>query len=186
MYEIAVGGPIPRQIAIQGVWIVWGGVYIESPPTIHMAKKRTLFKTVSNVHVESIANATWSSILRLDKMQDSFNSAYVEKVRISFVSGEDDSDENQAWLFCSSLDDTMSATAANNDGQVISASATSGAGGVVTLPVKRSVRSNETPSGTSEAGNPIYIHIRAAATGAEQKAYMIIETWGRFHKATAL
>ena len=145
-----------------------------------------LFKTVSNVHVESVANAAWSSILRLDKMQDSFSSAYIEKVRISFVSGEDDADDNQAWLFVSSLDDSMSATAANNDGQVISASATSGAGGVVVLPIKRRVTSNETPVGTSESGNPIYIHIRAAAVGAEQKAYMVIETWGRFHKATSL
>jgi len=26
VYEIAVGSLCPRQIAIQGVWIVWGGV----------------------------------------------------------------------------------------------------------------------------------------------------------------
>jgi len=89
-------------------------------------------------------------------------------------------------MFATSLDDTLSATASSNDGKIISASATNGAAGVVVLPVKRSVRSNETPSDTSEAGNPIYVHLRGVAIGESTTVLMVIETWGRWHKATSL
>ena len=147
---------------------------------------KSLFKTVSNVHLETLPDQTWNSCLRIDKMQDSFNSAYVEKVRISFVLNQEETEPNVGLLFASSLDDTMSGTASDNDGRIISASATNGAAGVITLPIKRSVRSNETPSDTSEAGNPIYIHLRGVAIGESTTVLMVIETWGRWHKATSL
>ena len=152
-----------------------------------MAKKSNLFKITSNVHAEAIASNDWSSFLKLDKLQDSFNSAYIEKCRISFISGEDDAEDNQGWLFVASLDDALdSSTPSNNDGQVISATATRGAGGVVTLPIKRRITTNEAPSNETGSGFPIYLHVRAAATGSAQKAYMVIETWGRLHRATSL
>ena len=119
-------------------------------------------------------------------MQDSFNSAYVEKVRISFVLNQEETEPNVGLMFASSLDDTLSGTASANDGRIISASASNGAAGVVTLPIKRSVRSNETPSDTTEAGNPIYIHLRGVAIGESTTVLMVIETWGRWHKATSL
>ena len=152
-----------------------------------MAKSRTLFKTTTNVHAESIANADWSSFLRLDKLQDSFKSAYVDKVRISYISGEDDVTDNQGWLFCASLDDALdSSTPSNNDGQIIGSTAGRGAGGVVVLPVKRTITSNETASNETGSGFPIYCHVRAAVTGNTQKLYMVVEVMGRLHRATAL
>ena len=145
-----------------------------------------LFKTISNVHVESIANNTWSSFAILDKMQDSFNSAYIEKVRISYVSAEEETEPNLGFMFVSSLDNTLSATAANNDGQIISASATRGAGGSVVLPVKRRILSNESVSDSSTSGDPIYLHVRAATLGETTSLYLVVETWGRWHKTTSL
>jgi len=144
------------------------------------------FKTVSNVHVETLPDRTWNSCLRIDKMQDSFNSAWVDKVRISFVYDSEESEPNVGLLFATSLDDTLSGTASDNEGAIISASASQGPAGVVSLPVKRSVRSNETPGDTSEAGNPIYVHLRGVAIGEAANILMVIETWGRWHKATSL
>ena len=148
--------------------------------------KRSMFKTISNVHLETLPDQTWNSCLRVDKMQDSFNSAYVDKIRISFVLNQEETEPNVGLMFATSLDDTLSATASSNDGKIISASATNGPAGVVVLPVKRSVRSNETPSDTSEAGNPIYVHLRGVAIGESTTVLMVIETWGRWHKATSL
>ena len=152
-----------------------------------MARKSSLFKITSNVHAEAIASNDWSSFLKLDKLQDSFNSAYVDKVRISYISGEDDADENQGFLFVASLDDALdSSTPSNNDGQIIASSASRGAAGVVTLSIKRRITTNETASNESGSGFPIYLHVRAAATGEANKAYMVIETMGRLHRATSL
>ena len=148
--------------------------------------KGNLFKTVSTVHVESIANATWSSFAVLDKMQDSFSSAYIEKVRISFVLNEEESEPNTGLLFVSSLDNTMSATASANDGQIISATASRGGGGVATLPIARIIRNNASVSNSSQAGDPIYLHVRAANIGETTAVYMVIETWGRWHKCESI
>ena len=145
-----------------------------------------MFKTISNVHVESIANNTWSSFAVLDKMQDSFKSAYVEKVRISFITNEEETEPNLGILFVASLDNTMSATAGDNDGQIISATASRGAGGVTSLMVDRRVTSNESESNSSRAGDPIYLHARAANIGETTSLYLVIETWGRYHKVTTL
>jgi len=98
--------------------------------------KRSMFKTISNVHLETLPDQTWNSCLRIDKMQDSFNSAYVDKVRISFVLNQEETEPNVGLMFATSLDDTLSATASSNDGKIISASATNGAAGVVVLPSK--------------------------------------------------
>ena len=148
--------------------------------------KGNLFKSVSTVHIESIANATWSSFAVLDKMQDSFSSAYIEKVRISFVLNEEETEVNTGLLFVSSLDNTMSATASDNDGQIISATASRGGGGVATLPIQRSIRNNATVSNSSQAGDPIYLHVRAANIGETTSAYLVIESWGRWHKCDSI
>lgn len=150
-----------------------------------MASKN-MFKTISNVHVETIANDTWSSFAILDKMQDSFKSAYIEKVRISFVCAQEEAEPNIGVLFVASLDNTMSATAADNDGQIISATASRGAGGVTTLMIDRRVTSNESVSNSSQAGDPIYLHARAATIGESTGLYLVVETWGRYHKVTSL
>ena len=151
-----------------------------------MKNGKSMFKTVSNVHLETLPDQTWNSCLRIDKMQDSFNSAYVDKVRISFVQNSEETEPNVGFLFAASLDDTLSGTPSANDGAIICASAVGAPAGVVTLPIKRSVRSNETPTDTSEAGNPIYIHLRGVALGESTTVLMVIETWGRWHKATSL
>ena len=152
-----------------------------------MAKtKKSMFKTVSNMHVEVLPDRTWNSFLRIDKMQDSFNSAYVDKVRISYVYDSEETEPNLGLMFIASLDNTLSATPATNDGQVIASSAHYGAAGVISLNIKRTVRSNEIVSDSSRSGDPIYLHLRGVAIGESQNILLCVETYGRLQKATSL
>ena len=152
-----------------------------------MAKSRKpMFKTVSNMHVEVLPDRTWNSFLRIDKMQDSFNSAYVDKVRISYIYDSEESETQAGLMFVASLDNALSATPATNDGQMIASSAHNGAGGVVTLKIERTVRSNEIVTDSSQSGDPIYLHLRGVAIGESQNILLCVETFGRLQKATSL
>ena len=72
-----------------------------------MAKPKSMFKTVSNMHAEILPDRSWNSFLRIDKMQDSFNSAYVDKVRISYIYDSEESEPNLGLMFVASLDNTL-------------------------------------------------------------------------------
>ena len=151
-----------------------------------MKSPKSLFKTVSNMHAEILPDRTWNSFLRIDKMQDSFNSAYVDKVRISYIYDSEESEPNVGLMFVASLDNTLSGTPANNDGQMIAVSAHNGSGGVVTLPIKRTVRSNAIVTDSSQSGDPIYLHLRGVAIGEATQILLSVETFGRLQKATSL
>jgi len=156
-------------------------------------RKSKMFKQISNVHVENVSDNDWSSFLKLEKQDPSMKSAYVEKVRISWVvttelSGAD------GVLFCASYDTALdSSTPANNDGQIISAAATRGAGGTVTLPINRriTVDYDGASSDTLQllqgmAGAPVTLHMHKSTTGGAQNFYLVIETFGRWFSATSL
>ena len=123
-------------------------------------------------------------------------SAYIDKVRISWVLASDEAGgENEGLLFVASHDSALdSSTPANNDGQIISASASRGAAGVVTLPIKRRVTVNYDGSLTGTTGQllegmsgaPIFLHTYKSETGSNADFYMVIETWGRWFKTEAL
>ncbi len=163
---------------------------------LNMARRKSkMFKQISNVHLETIAIQDWSSFLKLEKQDPSMKSAYVDKVRISWVLDTDEStDPNEALLFVASHDKELdSSTPSNNDGQVIAASASRGGGGVISLDIKRRITIDydgadvgilELLEGTS--GAPIYLHARKATTGSAANYYLVIETWGRWFTATSL
>ena len=176
---------------------VWGEFYIDhawSP--LAMARATKLFKQISNVHIEAVSTNDWSSFLKIEKQDPAMRSAYVEKVRISWVlSSDEPGGENEGLLFVASHDSNLdSSTPANNDGQIISASASRGAAGVVTLPIKRRVTVNYDGSlaGTTGqllegmSGAPIFCHVYKAETGSDASFYMVIETWGRWFRAESL
>jgi len=163
-----------------------------------MARKSRSFKQVSNVHIESVAQQDWSSFLKIQKQNDSLKSAYVEKVRISWIL---DSDENQAdngILFVASTDDALDSSIGGgesaNDGAIISASASRGGGGVVTLDIRRRIEDNYTGSNVEvmkllkgSGVAPIYLHMRNSTTGGGTvNYYLVVETWGRWHEAESL
>jgi len=124
----------------------------------------------------------------IEKQNDSLTSAWVEKCRISFVLGQEETEVNTGLLFVASMDPELNSTTPSaNDGQVIAASASRGGGGVVTLDIKRVIHENgeATAATPSRTGLPIWLHVRAADIGETTQAYLVVETWGRWHKAVS-
>jgi len=149
--------------------------------------RRKMFKTISNVHAETVNDSDWSSFLVIDKQQDSMSSCYVDKVRISWIVNQEETEVNTGFLFVASTDSTLdSATPGNNDGRIISASASRGGAGVVSLDISRRVEANTLGTEGLGSNPPIYLHIRSAEIGEATSAYLVVETWGRWHKATSL
>ncbi len=122
-------------------------------------------------------------------------SAYVDKVRISWVlDTNEDGDPNQGLMFVASHDQNLdSATPANNDGNIIAASATRGAAGVVTLDIKRRITMNYDGSDVQvrallegSSGAPLWLHAYKSNTGTGSNYLLVIETYGRWFKAESL
>ena len=148
------------------------------------------------MHLEAVVDGEWSSFLRLEKQDPSMKSAYIDKVRISWVIGTDEgADNNQnACLFVASHDVALdSSTPSNNDGNVISAGATRGPGGVTTLDIKRRITTNYDDDDVNirkllegTTGAPIYLHVRRANTGQNASVYLCMEIYGRWFSAESL
>ena len=161
-----------------------------------MAKKKKLFKQISNVHLEAIPDGEWNSFLRLEKQDPSMRSAYIDKVRISWVMGTDEGSDNSqnAALFVASHDVALdSSTPSNNDGNIICSGASRGPGGVTTLDIKRRVTTNYEGTDVDirsllegTTGAPVYLHVRRANTGQAASLYLVIEIYGRWFSAESL
>ena len=158
-------------------------------------RKSKMFKQISNVHLETVAEQDWSSFLKLEKQDPSMRSAYIDKVRISYVlDSEESTGENTGILFVASHDNALdSSTPANNDGNIIAATAKHGYAGTLTLDIKRRVTIDydgasadtlDLLRGTS--GAPVFLHARKATTGSSENWYLVIETYGRWFSATSL
>ena len=65
-----------------------------------------MFKQISNVHVETVADQDWSSFLKIEKQDPTMKSAYIDKVRISWVIDSDEGADaqGQGLLFVASHD----------------------------------------------------------------------------------
>ena len=154
-----------------------------------------MFKQISNVHLETVEEADWSSFLKLEKQDPSMKSAYIDKVRISWLLDTDEGDDpNNALLFVASHDNALdSSTPANNDGNIIAATASRGGGGVATLNINRRVTIDYDGAASDTldllrgtAGAPVFLHARKSDTGSGSNYYLVIETWGRWFSATSL
>jgi len=154
-----------------------------------------MFKQISNVHVENVADDTWNSFLKLEKQDPAMQSAYIDKVRISFCTTTELSGSGwEGLLFVASHDNALdSSTAANNDGQVIAASATRGGAGVITLDIKRRITIDYDGSSSDTldllrgtSGAPVWLHMHKSTTGGAQNFYLVIETFGRWFSAESL
>ena len=175
-----------------------GGTVIDPPYTRGpMARRKSkMFKQISNVHVETVVDEDWSSFLKLEKQDPSMKSAYIDKVRISWVIDSDETGDAQGngILFVASHDTALdSTTPANNDGNIIAASASRGGGGVITLDIKRRITTNYDGASSDTlvllegmSGAPIYLHAYKSDTNQDANYYLVIETWGRWFSAESL
>jgi len=161
-----------------------------------MARRTKMFKQISNVHVEAVNNNDWSSFLKLEKQDPSMKSAYIDKVRISWILQSDEGADNagNGICFVASHDDALdSTTAANNDGNIIAATASRGGGGVVTLDIKRRVTIDYDGTDVQilllnkgSSGAPVFLHARKSGTNQAASYYLVIETYGRWFSAASL
>jgi len=120
-------------------------------------------------------------------------SAYIDKIRISWIL-ESEHNDQVGVLFVASHDSALnSTTPSENDGNIIAASASRGAGGVVTLPVGRRITVDYDGASADTltllsgmTGAPIYAHVMTTDIDATVGLYLVVETWGRWFTATSL
>jgi len=145
--------------------------------------KRKLFKVTSTARYEDMgSDGSWNPLVDFQKQQDAFASAYIDKVRISYILEGDTGNSTSQWgvLFAVSNRDSMSATDSSNTGYVLASGASRGGGGVVTLNVDRSIRDNDFDASSGQ--NALRLHARCTDIGTTTFAItVIIETWGRWH-----
>ena len=151
-------------------------------------RKSKMYKQLSIAKYENLGDGgSWNNICLLRKQEAGFTSAYIDKIRISYILDGDDgiTDVDKAGvLWCVSNKETLSGTDASNSGYLISSSAGRLQAGVVTLPVGRRVTDNDFDSNSGH--NALMVHARATDTGTETPSLtMIIEAWGRWHDLVA-
>ena len=148
--------------------------------------KRKMFKMLARLEEENIGHTGGSYALAFfQKEKDSMVSAYLDKVRVSFIAKVTDThvdatpplEKNIGYMFWLS-------TSASSEGSdyVLSASATRGNGGTVVLPADRRILENDENSDTGFGR--IYLWVRTtnpdlAAGDITIEAY--IEAFGRWH-----
>ena len=155
-----------------------------------------MFKQISNVHLEDVGqNLDWSSFLKLEKQDASMKSAFIDKVRISWILADNENAGSEIGvLFVASHDKTLdSTTPANNDGNVIAASGQRGPGGIATLDIKRRITIDYDGTdadilglleGTS--GALVWLHTATTDMDSTISLLLVIETYGRWFSAEAL
>ena len=154
-----------------------------------MARRRAkMYKQTTIAKYEELGTGgSWNNIALLRKQEAAFTSAYIDKIRISYIlegdTGFTDADK-AGVLWVVSNKETLSGTDASNSGYLISSSAGRLQNGVVTLPVGRRVTDNDFDSNSGH--NALMIHARTTDTGEENPALtMVIEVWGRWHDLVA-
>ena len=151
-----------------------------------------MFKQTSTVHLENVSDAgLWNSFATIFKQQDQFTSAYVDKVRISFIQ-EDQLSSNLGvipWLpvmFAAANSSTLSNTPSANDQNILASSAGRG-GGVVTLNIGRRIVTNEIDDESGEGAIRLFIKASdPTQLSGDGQFYLIVETYGRWHRTESL
>ena len=149
--------------------------------------KRKMFKELTNCHLEGLgSDGNWNLFATIDKQQTQLTSAYLDKVRISYMlydipTGTTGLPSDAGIMFVASIEDTLdSTTASNNDGKIFASSAGRLPGGVVSLDIKRSIKSNAEEIG--RADGPIYLFVRNTDGMTTTNALLTVETHGRWTK----
>ena len=159
--------------------------------------KKKMFKQTSTVHLENLSDdGNWNSFMDILKQQDQFTSAYVEKVRITFVQDNQLTTSTGAvvpWtpmLFAAATieefsDDPDDYT--DESKYIISSGATRGGGGTVTLNLNRRIVLNEIDKESGEAAIRLFVkNPDVTALVGDLKIFLIIETYGRWHRTAVL
>ena len=156
-----------------------------------MAKRRRMFKAFSRLETENIGHTGAAvALCSITKQQSGMTSAYLDKVRYSFIADVTDTNwsadvENSAplaknigYLFWLSTSDTST-----SQEFLISASATRGNGGVVSLECKRPIKVDATDSDSGFGRVTLWVETTnpdLAAGDITLRGY--VEAYGRWHE----
>jgi len=145
-----------------------------------------MYKQLNIAHVEALGSAgSWNSFAKLLKQQAGMSSAYIDKVKLSWILEDvEPSPSSLGVLFACSTKETMSNTEAENDGTVISARAGLATAGTVTLDIRRRITDNDFDENSGE--NALMLHCKPTNATESLSVTLIIETWGRWHTTEAI
>ena len=151
-----------------------------------MARKRRMFKQMTNMKTENIGHTGAPYLLyKIDKQQNSFVSAYLDKVRIAFH--YDVTDESTvrpnfigSTFYLSTSDSSTGST------YLVSATGTSGYGGTVTLDAKRSIRDEDEDNTRGDGALFVWVQPSDLNLAAgDITINTVAEAYGRWHQITA-
>jgi len=145
-----------------------------------------MYKQLNIAQVEALGSAgSWNSFAKLLKQQAGMSSAYIDKVKLSWILEDvEPSPSSLGVLFACSTKETMSNTEAENDGTVISARAGLATAGTVTLDIRRRITDNDFDENSGE--NALMLHCKPTNATESFSVTLIIETWGRWHTTEAI
>ena len=158
--------------------------------------KRKMFKQMATLHLEDLSDVgNWNSFLDILKQQDQFKSAYIDKVRISFLQ-----DESLTWppstgsvipwvpvLFAAHTNEALEGSSSDSD-FILASGASRGGGGTVTLDIKRRIVLNQIDPESGEAAIRLSVKNPNVGVYAEGnlQLWVLVETYGRWHTTKAL
>ena len=145
-----------------------------------------MYKQLNIAHVETLGSAgSWNSFCKLLKQQAGMSSAYVDKVKLSWIIQDvEPSPSSLGLLFACSTKETMSNTEADNDGTIVSARGGSAIAGTVTLDLRRRIVDDDFDENSGE--NALMLHMKPTDTTEALSIVIVIETWGRWHTTQAV
>ena len=180
----------PRGSVGRGLWV---GVCLQTTPTpsLPMARRKSrMFKELALVKSENIGHTGSSNnIAKLLKQSAQFTSAYIDKVRISYHYDFSDTfgPDQPADLIGSTFYVTTSNTASPASTNVISATGTRGAGGTVTLDVKRRIVDNDFDDDSGNHALCVWVQTTDVDMPAgDVTGNFVLEVWGRWHSIESL
>ena len=154
-----------------------------------MAKRRRMFKAFSRLETENVGHTGAAvALCSITKQQSGMTSAYLDKVRYSFIADVTDTapeeesgpplPKNLGYLFWLSTSDTST-----SQEFLISASATRGNGGVVSLECKRPIKVDATDSDSGFGRVTLWVETTNPdlfAGDITLRGY--VEAYGRWHE----
>ena len=141
--------------------------------------------------LEDVGNdGNWNSFARLKKSQNQLTSAYVDKVRISFIMKDARApvEAHYGLLFAASTSETLDDDdESENSSYIISASSShTGTSAPVTLYPRRRIVTNEVDPEAGDCMIDLFVKSTDPASAANVELIVVLEVWGRWHSVQAL
>ena len=153
---------------------------------VAMARKKRMYKSVNMIKAENIGHTGGRYLLAyVEKQQDSFTSAWLEKLRVSFHmnSSDDLASANRPAFFGGQFLVTTQQSAVPDSDNLITATGFNGFGGTCTLSVKRAIRDNA--EDTTEGDGRLYLWVETTDLNLQAgdiTGDFTIECHGRWQK----